>query len=129
MKYLVFLLFPLLSFSQTKRYYVTPESAKLITKKITDYNKVSTELTLVKKELFKVKKDLKTQDSLNTIYIDRLDSMYVDKMSEDKKKYNNQIKSYDYLITDNKKIKKQNKTLKFLVFGLTATFGILYLTK
>lgn len=129
MKYLIFLLFPLLSFSQTKRYYVTPESAKLITKKITDYNKVSTELLQTKKELFKVKRELKTQDSLNTIYIDRLDSMYVDKMSEDRKKYNNQINSLESLITDNKKIKKQNKTLKFLVFGLTATFGVLYLTK
>jgi hypothetical protein len=132
MKYFIFLFFISLqvsSFSQTKRYYVTPQSAQLITKKITEYNKVSKELSLVKKELVETKRELKYKDSINFAHIERLDSMYVEKMEMDKKKYRAELMDVEPLYIENKKVKKQNRFLKFLIIGLTATFSVIYVTK
>ncbi len=117
------------SFSQTKRYYVTPQSAKLITKKISEYDKVYTELSLVKRELVKTKKELKIQDSLNSRYIDLLDSMYVSKLETDKKKYTTEVKNIEPIIIENKKIKKQNRFLKTMIIGITSVLTVLYVTK
>lgn len=94
---ILFIIFPILIYSQEKKIYITPATAKSITSKIRSYDSLKNALTIAKKELYNTKQNI-LKDSIlkNCTFVK--DSIY----------------EYEYIENNIalKKLEKQNLRLK-----------------